>query len=181
VKENDRVAELNPVFVPAFQAVLRPGIMLMVPGPIGACADGEWLNTPLQMRGGGDDLHFNAFGFWQTERAAKCRLDLRDPSVRDAVVRAIWRKLRSDEPEPLTTPRWSRLCYQRNETPDSLDSWTLTSPKSPPIDFSAASSPWGFRSEWRTVVDLGDSELVPLDSPNRDLLALAEVAKAVLS
>jgi hypothetical protein len=97
------------------------------------------------------------------------RLDPRDPTVRDAVVRAIWRKLRPDAPEPLTAPEFRNYKNRvfRLQS-DGEASWF---------------EPVGQITSNFIVVAISIPALasIPLDSPDRDLLALAEVAKAVLS
>ena len=99
---------MSPVLVPAFPAVLRRGLPLVWRRDDGSAS--EPLLCMEAPRGGSTELWTeNSYGGHcyadvEHESAEDYWLDLRDPAVRDAVVRAIWRKLHSDESEPLTAP-----------------------------------------------------------------------------
>ena len=88
------------------------------------------------------------------------RLDLREPAVRDAVARAIWRTLRPNEPEPLTAPVFA----------SHADGAFFTLEHQRFVAHSAAD----YEHE---VPALGN---VALANPDRDLLALAAIAAHVL-
>lgn len=143
MNKNIRAAELSPVLVPAFPAVLRAS----------PC-------TPIQMPSG-------------------C-FDLRNPAVRDAIVRAIWRRLRFGDPELLAAPGW----YYDTENEHWLFSVPIGWDRDLHETFTAETGSCCVGSnhhadhDVRTIPALAS---IPLDSPDRDLLALAEVAKAVLA
>lgn len=94
--------------------------------------------------------------------------DLRLPADRDRCVRAIWHKLRPTEPEPLTAPAFHWLGSAGNYA----TAWVMEV-RDPPHGLTLSC---GF-----AAVRYPALTSVPLDSPDRDLLALAEVAKAVLA
>lgn len=160
------------ILVPAFPTVLRPGLL--------AC-DGCCRWFVVVDPDNFDDVFVADIGSGETEvvRREALRLDLRDPAVRDAVVRAIRRKLRPGEPEPLTAP----LFYYGG----GCDRWA---------GFAAtARASWWLESGvfkcgwWDADVDdpaqgvaaLAALRGVDVDHHDRDLLALAAVARAVLS
>lgn len=152
-----------PVLVPAFPAVLQAGLPVECLGyslrgrahAAQDVGDGEWMLWP------------NASGrYWPL---TSLRLDLRDPTVRDAVVRAIWRALRPDEPEPLTAPVFVV----------GVGAVLMESPGRQSIAFLDRDISYAGSNH-------AAAQIVPAltairHAPDRDLLALAEVAKAVLS
>ena len=109
-------------------------------------------------------------------------LDVRDPAVRDALVRAIWRKLRPDEPEPLTAPRWDNNSERRY----SLVGRFMRDVSDATYDVRFRPTPGGRSPESEDIVvpALGDlprdSFERPQDFADRALLALAAVCVAVL-
>ncbi len=156
-----------PVLVPAFPAVLRAGLSIVVRGPMPHVGPDEYLHTVVVVIGG-PVVHFWHMGGARGALKDAVFVDLRDPAVRDAVVRALWRKLRPDEPEPLTAPRFWHPAPLATRWLVYGDDGSLMIRLAPVVSFED--------------VDVAVPALasIPLDSPDRDLLALAEVAKAVL-
>jgi hypothetical protein len=152
-----------PVLVPAFPAVLRAGLLAIasvsidgvdvpvqcVVTDVNEAADGA---TVAPIPGEVDDTEpFDCGMKWLA-------IDLRDPTVRDVVVRALWRKLRPDEPEPFSPPHFH---VGRG---DGVLLWWLTVPDASGI---------GRSSEVAAVPNM------QADSDDR-ALALAAVCVAVL-
>lgn len=163
---------MSAILVPAFPAVLRDGLPVIdsIDGERGMAQQrrSDWY-TLVWSEADGSDMHRLV--------PSEFRLDLRDPTVRDAVVRALWRKLRPDEPEPLTAPTW-RYPWTTGgwhpTTPGLRPRWTLGD-----VGFDAR--PFDVQHpDDRSQHVIPALASIPLDSPDRDLLALAEVAKAVL-
>lgn len=143
-----------PVLVPAFPAALRVGLpVIHVDGPaVVTLCEGSQVVVVLTA---GRVLGAVVYADRIRVVYGALTLDLRDPSVRDAVVRALWRKLRPGEPEPLTAPRWSY---------DGMGCWWLDNGEDGiPCD----------QNNRPTLANLPAS-------PDRDLLALAAVCVAVL-
>lgn len=168
---------MGPVLVPAWPAVLRAGLPVRVKwgagdgdiGPVRVlCSleesptEGEtWCNVASTRNTPSVDDY----------PLAELRLDLRDPATRDAVVRAIWRKLRPTEPEPLTAPAFDFSTFVRGPRV-KLYGHRLREP---------------VVIRWRRAVDRDHDALCPaladvdLTSTDVDLLALACCAAAVLA
>lgn len=172
----------DAILVPAWPALLRAGLpVVLVSGERGPFV--AWLDHMQQsalVAIEQDDALTEVRVSVRRPNTLTIRLDLRDPAVRDAVVRAIWRKLRPDEPEPLTAPIFD--CETR---PDELPSededppcWWLAHPLAPDNGVAFGCLIESKDGVYRKVSALND---VDFASPDRDLLALAEVAKAVLA
>lgn len=172
---------MEPILIPAFPAVLRAGMPCVVEYEeyetwvfLGLTTDGALQfarSSPAAILPSRMSID---------ESVASVRLDLRDAAVRDAVVRAVWRKLRPTEPEPLTAPSWS-CSYPPGHVPDEIDDerpcWYL-GPDGDALTFvDAEDGP----VDDDTVFVAGLDEIMLRCSPDRDLLALAAVACAVLA
>jgi hypothetical protein len=165
------------VFVPAFPAVLRAGLPVFVDQKewiyVGTTTDGT--HQFSQVSPGVLPSRMVADSF------ITAYLDLRNPTVRDAVVRAIWHKLHPKEPDPLTAPAF--LLHM-----ESLRLWRLCWHAYPVCGRSSARLHQGAIFHFEPSVGPGGRAqevpalaTIPLDSLDRDLLALAEVAKVVLA
>jgi hypothetical protein len=182
-----------PLLIPAYPALLRAGLPVVcdletdegdayidvaavVISLYGVdCDPDPWLTIGIDDRGNSG------------ERAealiAHTRLDLRNPAVRDQAVRALWRKLRPGEPEPLTAPRWDNNSEQRY----SLVGRHMRGVSDTAYDVRFRPTPGGRSPECEDIVvpALGvlprDSFERPQDFADRDLLALAAVLAAVLA
>lgn len=175
-----------PILMPCPAALLRPGICVYHAVGFGDVVDADAVEempavvTHLWMRLDGDRGErvgdVTVYGEVGPDRGdvgteerdpAALSVDLRDPSIRDRLARAIWAKLRPKEPEPITAPTFA--CYS-----PSARCWTLR------IDGRASEmfSHLGGKAVGAVVPALAD---IPLDSPDRDLLALRAVALVVLA
>lgn len=167
-----------PILIPAFACVLRPGLSIVHNG----------YNDPsVRICMHVDDQGRVAYAITDEQgdvqewgRSKNVSLNLRNPAVRDAVVRAIWRKLRPDDSEPTTAPAWSHV-----EAGEGFPCWWWVSTNHVDDDSDEDVETFGADNPTHAggIIDHSVPSLasVPLDSPDRDLLALAEVAKAVLS
>jgi hypothetical protein len=121
-------------------------------------------------------------GLFPIDNVGSMFLNLRDDEIRDVIVRTLWYKLRpgvSDvhgrpPPVPFTAP-----CFYFNPNGGARlgGSARLGLAGMPPafdLEFDSARRPY-------TDVEVPGLASIPLDSPDRDLLALAEVAKAVFA
>jgi hypothetical protein len=190
---------VNGVLIPAYPAVLRAGLPVVVERD-GFGAGGRFKFVAFWCGKSDGDVYVcdaSERGYTKLWDADVVSLDLRDPAVRDAVARAIWRKLRRkatpgaldmrevspnvwESVEPATAPQWS---YD-----DNGDSYWLTALYGYNDDVHETFSPadGSCCRGARGHVD-HDANAVPslvsisINSPDRDILALAEVAKAVLA
>jgi hypothetical protein len=183
VNKNVGAAELSPVLVLAFPEALRAGLPVIVtrtsahgPGS-GRTYDAVWLGEldgeRFVARVCALDNGIFSPGMEQLGDEAIVQLDLRDSTVRDAIVRSIWRRLRPEEAEPLTAGRfWKswvedvRRWFVERECDSNTES----------VEFRTVG-----RTREGEVFVVTALAFIPLDSPDRDLLALAEVSKAVMS
>jgi hypothetical protein len=158
-----------PITIPVFAALLRAGL------PVIDADDGE---RGIVMFG--ESIYAEKrgpFGYINGKPGESWRLDLRDPIIRDACVRAIWRKLRPGDPEPLNSPKFRR---------DAFNVWSVWDiEKNTGALLAVAFAPNGTSSPWRFVVpalaDITDIADVAGDDIDCDLLALGCVCVAVLS
>ncbi len=165
-----------PMLIPAYPALLRAGLPVRVKwgagdGDVGPervlCSveesptDGEvWCNIASTRNVPSVDDY----------PLSELRLDLRDPAARDASVRALWRKVHP-EAVPLTAPAF----YWYPFVEGTKACWILEHPEGSPAVRCQDRSPM---YEPAQVIPALAS--IPLDSPDRDMLALACVLAAVL-
>lgn len=175
---------MSPVLVPAWPEVLRVGLPVVNKQghDIGVfmyeCNDSFLGETWCKI--------YSAHELGE-QRLSSLRLDLRDPYIHDAVVRAMWRTLRrttvrpaSDvldmreaspgvwEPEPVNAPQFDHVANRR--------CWVMWAGGG---GRGACFTPDGTTFFPSTVHAVPALASVPLDSPDRDLLALAACAEAV--
>jgi hypothetical protein len=167
---------VTAILVPAYPALLRAGLPVVYCAWVGEPAIGAVIvrtcDDPVVILTG--DVHTG--GIFANRIAvvhggAFLSLDLRDPAVRDAAVRALWRKLRPVEPEPLTAPAFG---IAPNGHAATDPHWLLYNGDLV-ARFMAISC---FPRIDHAVPALASIDLA---SPDRDLLALACVLAAVLS
>jgi hypothetical protein len=186
-------AEPIDVFVPAFSSVLREGL------PVIGNTDGdESFGVVVAFTPTGATVWWNDWQESCEEEVKDLNLNLRDPAVRDAVVRALWHKLHPNQPEPPTAPRW--FSFDGCDGPAwalARERWVLDRGDiyDPETDLSADEVAWVFVGD----EDGGDDGVfawgredtnpryvegltgIGTSAPDRNLLALAEVAKVVLA
>jgi hypothetical protein len=180
MSQQESSSAYNGALIPAYPTVLRAGLPVVVERD-GFGAGGRFKFVAFWCGQSDGDVYVcdaSERGYTKLWDADIVLLDLRDPAVRDAVVRAIWRKLRPEESELLTAPAWRYpwvVWGWHPSTPGPRPRWTLGE-----IGFDARSLEVQHPDD-RAQHVIPTLASVPLGSPDRDLLALAEVAKAVLS
>lgn len=185
-----------PILVPAFACVLRAGLPVLEPehgafvlvDTYEICVAGNSENSDaselraligrrvidradVDVSSGRRSRHCD---IQRGDVPASClRLNLRVPAVRDALVRALWRKLRPSDDEPHAAPMWVP------HDSDAVPAWSLAT-----MDGDGDADSIYFAEQiGETAPD--DSMAIPslanCYAEDGDLLALAEVAKSVLS
>jgi hypothetical protein len=170
VSEGVNTVDSSAILVPAFPALLRRGMPVTAYG-----RQGVLVRSGERCRVAYPDEREDIETSWYELR--ELRLDLRDAAVRDAIVRAIWRKLRPGmidvhgrlPPDPLTAPHFY---FDGHEARLGL----AGSPSGcfEYLEFAPMRRPY-------TDVEVVAFAAIPRESRDRSLLALAEVAKAVFA
>lgn len=173
----------SPLLIPCPPALLRAGL----PGHLTRWGGGEIVGVYLGPTeacaycGGWGCVHDGPAhvpgGYWSTAYPktfsgpvphAAVDVDLRDGAVRDHALRVLYAKVRPEEPEPVSAPRWGEEC-------SSPGVWFVGGRRNHFASPKYAGPTWN--PSQTTIPALAS---VPLDSPDRDLLALACVIAAVL-
>lgn len=164
------------IIVHAWPLVLRPGLVVDTGGLTEGCA---WADNTQILVAFGDEVCSVAWedgGETTTEDdipLAALRLNLRDDATRDAVLRAMWRKLRPEDPESLSAPQW--IPHDDDATP----AWSLAR-----FDGDGDADAIYFAEYIGSTAPDGSMAVPELSGcyqEDADLLALGTCARAVLS
>lgn len=147
----------GPILIPAYPSVLRAGLPVVFAGAR-YVALGPSIDGCVAIADVADGVQYAPSGY--------VGIDLRDPAACDACKRAVWHKLcPPGDGDPWNCPRFWKV--------EAMRRWNLSTDTAAGTYFTADP---GRGSPYVPAL-----AAVPLNCSDRDLLALAEVAKAVLS